>query len=305
MLQSDVASRIRSGVVTGPARERSARSRRQTYRSVRPGRSERGRVGPAGTIRRVSSSPDAGQPVAVEPLPAAFGPVADQLPDWLPPVLAVLHAGFADAVLGPLIVGRSVSPACWASGTRRCRWPCCTTGWRRAVVAMMAEAAGVGEADAVRLRGLHSRAAAGERFAEADWRAALEPVLRELYRGAYGYAEAYASAHASASAYAQANNFTEQGAVSFAESYAAMSAGANRDAFAEANAVANAAVLAAAYAGADPRAVAEAYPFAVVQACAHAWANGAAGEPAGTADRQLAYARLAEGLAASCAAGIG
>ena len=168
------------------------------------------------------------------------------------------------------------------------------------------------------LRELHARAAAGEPIAEPDWRAVLEPALRELYRRAYGYAEAYATAHASALGYARANGFTEQGAVCFAESYAGSSTDANRDAFAEANAGAHAALLAAAYAGGDPRALAEAYPFALVQACALAWANGA--EPARpppapaagaeSADGQpgdrvrQAWLRLADGLVDSCAEAV-
>ena len=157
------------------------------------------------------------------------------------------------------------------------------------------------------LRRMHERAAAGERFVESAWRAALEPVLRELYRHAYGYADAYASAHASASAYARANNFSPEGAVRFADSYAADSTGANRESFAEANAIANAAMLAAAYASGAAQGYAEAYPFALLNACAHAFANQT-GTVAGQAEasdraarRQAAYARLADGLVDSIA----
>lgn len=163
--------------------------------------------------------------------------------------------------------------------------------------------------DAAALHRLHARAAGGERFDQAEWRAAIEPVLLQVYRHAYGYAEAYATAHASASGYAQANNFSPDGAVRFADSYAADSTDANRAAFAESNAVANAAVLAAAYASGDAQAYAEAYPFALLNACAHASANRA--EPAAgqagdsTSDRatrrRAAYARLAGGLADSLA----
>ncbi|MEO6504007.1 MAG: SpcZ [Jatrophihabitantaceae bacterium] len=169
------------------------------------------------------------------------------------------------------------------------------------------------------LREMHARAAAGKPFDEAQWRAALEPVLRTLYRRAYGYAEAYVTARASASAYARANDFSESGAVEFADSYAKLSTDSNQKSYAQSNAVANAAVLAAAYASGDARAYAEAYPFALVHACAHAYANrpnqpnqpSPAGEgdaesdgdrstePAGL--RQAAYTRMADGLADSLA----
>ena len=229
---------------------------------------------------------------------------AGRLPAWLPPVLAALYDGYA----------RHDPQA--ASG-----WARRLTGllggplpfsvahdWQAGAVLPMLQEAGLSKVDG--LRRLHARAAAGERFCESDWRTALEPALRELYRHAYGYAEAYASAHASASAYARANDFSEQGAVEFAASYAATSTDSNRDSFAESNAAANAAALAAAYAAADPDAYAEAYPFALAQACAHAWANAAeptaGGQPPDRERlRQLACARLADGLADSCAARTG
>jgi hypothetical protein len=159
--------------------------------------------------------------------------------------------------------------------------------------------------DATRLRELHARAAAGERFGEPDWLAALEPVLHDLYRDAYDYATAYATARASASAYAKANNFSSDGAVRFADSYAADSTEANRQSYAESNAIATAAALARASATADAAALAEAYPFALLHACAHASAHRAAGAEASDRDRaarrQAAYAHLADGLADSLA----
>jgi len=235
-------------------------------------------------------------------LPAAFGSLhAEELPAWLPPVLVTLHAGYA-ADSDDSAATRWAHRLAGLVAERGAPLPFeVLHDWQARTVLPMAAEVGVPVAD---LQRLHARAAAGERVAEADWRAALEPALRELYRHAYDYAEAYASAHASASAYARDNAFTEQGAASFAESYAATSAGANRDSFAEANAVANAAVLAAAYAAADPQAHAEAYPFALVQACAHAWANAVGDPPPADGParrRQLAYARLANGLADSCA----
>ena len=162
-----------------------------------------------------------------------------------------------------------------------------------------------GEQAGADLQRMHARAAAGERFGEADWRVAIEPVLRTLYQQAYGYAEAYATARASALAYAHANDFSESGAIQFADSYAKLSTDSNRKSYAESNAVANAAVLAAAYASGDAQAYADSYPFALVHACAHACANQAdhAGDEATTQveRRQAAYARLAEGLADSLA----
>jgi len=174
----------------------------------------------------------------------------------------------------------------------------------------------MGKAAMASLPRMHERAAAGERFGEADWRAAIEPALRQLYRHAYGYAEAYATARASASAYASANDFSEQGALEFADSYAKLSTDANRQSYTEANAVANAALLAAAYASGDLRAYAQTYPFALAHACAHAYANSAGqaaateagspgeigsagGQPGPAERRQAAYTRLAGGLADS------
>jgi hypothetical protein len=247
--------------------------------------------------------------------PPATAPSAEQgepfeqpgrLPAWLPAVLATLYDGYAGH-----------DPQAASGWARRLADLLSAPGaslpfsvvhdWQvRTVLPMLAEA-GLGEADG--LRQLHARAAAGDQVREADWHAALEPALHQLYRHAYGYAEAYASAHASASAYAQANNFSEQGAVSFADSYAATSTDSNRKSFAESNAVANAAVLATAYASGDPQDYAEAYPFALARACAQAWANAAGRTEAQPADqdrlRRLAYTRLAEGLADSCAARIG
>ena len=232
---------------------------------------------------------------------------AGRLPAWLPPVLATLHDGYAghdrQAASGWArrladLLGRPGGPLPFSVAH----------DWQASTVLPMLQEAGLSETG--ELRRLHARAAAGERFTLAEWQAALEPALRELYRHAYGYAEAYASAHASASAYARANDFSEQGAVEFAASYAATSTDSNRDSFAESNAAANAAALAAAYAAADPDAYAEAYPFALAQACAHAWANAAeptaGGQPPDRERlRQLACARLADGLADSCAARTG
>jgi hypothetical protein len=255
---------------------------------------------------------------------------AGRLPAWLPPVLATLYDGQDPDVAarwGRRVVEscRSASPS--VAGAAQSKEDHRTPGqawqspplavahdWQeRTVLPLIAQACQQADVEqpVAELRRMHARAAEGERFDEAAWRAALEPVLRELYRQAYDYAEAYATAHASASAYARANNFSPAGAVSFADSYATSSTDSNRDSFAESNAVANAAVLATAYASGDPQAYAEAYPSALARACAQAWAN-AAGRAEPVTDgpptdrlRRLAYARLADGLADSCAARIG
>ncbi|MGW5938252.1 SpcZ [Streptomyces celluloflavus] len=176
--------------------------------------------------------------------------------------------------------------------------------WHARVVApMLAEASvrhggAAGPHHAVRL--LHTRTLAGERVPEADWTAALEPALREVYRHAYGYADACATAGAQAHAYAIANGFGEERAAEFAETYAQLNTGANARSYADANALANARALAAAYTAGDARAYARTYPFARVQAYAHAHAgrDGAAGQEE---RHRAAYGRLADGLADSLA----
>jgi len=136
---------------------------------------------------------------------------------------------------------------------------------------------------------LHLRALAGERVAEAEWVAALEPALREVYRHAYAYADAYATARANAHAYATANGFSLTGAVEFADSYAELNTSANAESYADANAMANARAAAAAYAAADPAAYAESYPFAFVIAVVQGQSDEAE-------QRRAACQRLADGL---------
>lgn len=229
-----------------------------------------------------------------------------QLPAWLPQVLSTLYDGQDPDTAARW--GRRIVECCRSSVL-----PFAVVHhWQAGTVVPMMAAEVIAEQPAAELRRMHARAAAGEEFDEADWRAAIEPVLRGLYSDAYGYADAYATAHASASAYAKANNFSPDGAIRFAESYAADSTEANRQSYAESNAVANATMLAAAYASNDAQAYAEAYPFALLHACAHAWANRTrpatdqaedADQAAAdrTARRQAGYARLADGLADSSA----
>jgi hypothetical protein len=166
---------------------------------------------------------------------------------------------------------------------------------------------------------LHSRALAGQSVGEAEWAAALEPALRELYRGAYDYPAAYAVNYANAEVYGTANGFGEQGTREYASYYAELATGANLRAYAEANAIANARLSAAAFATADPASYAEAFPYAAARGYAQAWANAAAStadpaDPAIPADPayqvdpadldarlRAAYLRLADGLAESLA----
>jgi hypothetical protein len=291
MLQHEPPSGIRSGGVTEHAGGRPSQPRGKPTATVV--RRPVPRPDSAITIPQMSDPPI--DPAAFEQFLAA-----GRLPQWLPLVLTTLSDGYQAADPG--------AAARWrrriVDSVRQVPFTAVHDWQAGTVVPMMAAA---DHPDAGHLRQLHAQAAAGERFGEAEWRAAIEPVLRELYRQAYGYAEAYATAHASASAYASANNFSPDGAVRFADSYAADSTEANRQSYAESNAVANAAMLAAAYASGDARAYAEAYPFALLNACAHAAGNQPAAGPAENsaptsdadrAARRLAgYARLAEGLA--------
>lgn len=144
---------------------------------------------------------------------------------------------------------------------------------------------------------LHARALAGWPVAEAQWTAALEPALRDVYRRAYAYDDAYRVNYDSACAYGTANGFGEEGTREYATYYAELATGANLRAYADANAVANARALATAFAAADPVAYAETYPYAAARACAFAWVNAAGGDR--SARDQKVHARLAAGLTAS------
>ncbi|MEU6073737.1 hypothetical protein [Micromonospora sp. NPDC047074] len=153
--------------------------------------------------------------------------------------------------------------------------------------------------DAGRVVGdLLRRALAGDRAGADEWRGALRPALRELYRAAYPYADARAVAYANAHAYATANGYGPDDVVEFAGHYADLSTGANAEAFADANAIANADALAGALAAADERAYAETFPAALARAYALAAANRA--DPVGAPEAvRAAYGRLAEALAES------
>jgi hypothetical protein len=204
------------------------------------------------------------------------------MPAWLPQLLMALYDG-----QNPDSAARWVRQV--ADALRQVPFAVVHDWQASAVVPLMLQACDpascqqdTGEPAAADLQQLHERAAAGERFDQAQWRAALEPALRELYRHAYSSAEAYATARASASAYASANNFSERGAIEFADAYAKLSTDSNRKSYAESNAIANAVVLSTAYASGDEQAYAETYPSALAHACAHAYANTA--NTANTAD---------------------
>ena len=159
--------------------------------------------------------------------------------------------------------------------------------------------------DAGRVVGdLLRRALAGDPVGVDQWRDALRPALRELYRAAYPYAEAHSVAYANAHAYATANGYAPDEVVTFAEQYADLSAGAAAEAFADANALANADALAAALALTDAAAFARAYPAALVRAYTLAVANRA--DVAAAPDvRRAAYGRLVGALTESLRRGVG
>lgn len=145
------------------------------------------------------------------------------------------------------------------------------------------------------VQALHTRALAGERSSESTWCAALEPVLREVYRHAYADAEAYAAASAAARSFALSRDYGEVEATEYGETYAVMNTEANARAHADANALAVSAAAAAAFAAADAEAYADTYPFAQVQACV----LGHAGPD--TTRQRDACTLLADGLADSLA----
>ncbi|MBF6129640.1 SpcZ [Nocardia brasiliensis] len=187
-----------------------------------------------------------------------------ELPDAVESrTLAVVHDWYAHSI-GPQLVAASA------------RW----TGSPQAQVA---------------LRALHVRAVAGERIAETEWAAALEPALRQVYRQAYPYAHAYAAAAADANSYAVAHGYAAAEARSFGDSYAEMNTEANARVHAEANAAANAAATAAAFAADDVHAYDATYPLARIRAGVLACAGD---DPAG---QRAIWHRLAAGLADSLA----
>lgn len=153
-----------------------------------------------------------------------------------------------------------------------------------------------------RLGCCYTRALTGDRVTTHQWRAALRPVLRGLYRASYPYAKARQAGHANALAYANANGYRPDEAAEFADYYADLSTAANARAYAEANAIANAEALASALAGADADAYAATYPGALVRAYVLAQVHGdEATDPIPATQR--AYGRLADALAASLADG--
>lgn len=140
------------------------------------------------------------------------------------------------------------------------------------------------------VRSLHERALAGEPVAEAQWREALEPALREVYRHAFPREAAHATAAAAADSFARSRGWSEAEAAEYGETYAALNTGACARMHEEANASAHAAALAAAWAAADAAAYAATYPAAFVRGCVRATATD------GTS-QLLCLARLAGGLA--------
>ncbi len=157
---------------------------------------------------------------------------------------------------------------------------------------------------------LHASALAGATVTRAQWAGALEAALPEVYRRAYAYRDAWQVNYDGALVYGTAHGFGEEGARDYAVYYADLATGANVRAYADANAYASARSWADAFAAADPDGYARTFPYAAVRAYALALASTAdPGQPgaardaqdpaARTAREQAAYARLADGLAAS------
>ncbi|WP_405889095.1 SpcZ [Streptomyces sp. NBC_01136] len=138
------------------------------------------------------------------------------------------------------------------------------------------------------LAAAHERALEGRSVTREEWADLLEPVLRQVYRDAYGFEEAFAVAYENARAYAVANGFDGADADKYGTDYAESTTEPNTRAYAEANALANARAVAAAYATADAEAFARTFPGARTRAYARA--------VAADARHTSAYARLAEGL---------
>jgi hypothetical protein len=139
----------------------------------------------------------------------------------------------------------------------------------RTVCPLLAD--GIADADAVdAVRLLHLRASDGVRSEVTQWTAALEPVMRAVYRQAYPTAVAYETARANAHAYATANGFSRDGAVEFARGYAELSTEATVRSYADANAIATARAVADAFVADDAAAYALTYPYAWARACAEA-----------------------------------
>ncbi|MEU1501501.1 SpcZ [Streptomyces sp. NPDC005732] len=170
----------------------------------------------------------------------------------------------------------------------------------RTVLPLLTEAtalSGRATAPIARLAAAHERARETESVGEEEWFEVLEPVLRQVYRDAYGFQRAFAAAYENARAYALANGHGAAGAHRYATDYAELTTEPNTRAFAEANALANARAVAAAYATGDAEAFARTYPAARTRAYARALATGTAREP--RADDALfasAYTELVEGL---------
>jgi hypothetical protein len=212
-------------------------------------------------------------------------------PDWLAQVVAALATGQEPA-----------GPQGWAECIRddlarlRGRVPFSVVhDWHAGTIApLLGEVCDNQEAAGA----LHARALAGSAVTEAEWTAALEPALRQVYHRAYAYDQAYRVNYESAVAYGTANGFGEEGTREYAAYYAELATGANRRAFADASAIACARACAAAFATADPVAYAGTCPYAAARAYARALAGG--GQDGGRGVPEPApYLRLADGLAAS------
>nr|UYZ50070.1 hypothetical protein [Streptomyces mirabilis] len=170
----------------------------------------------------------------------------------------------------------------------------------RTVVPLLTEAAarsGRATAACARLAAVHGRAREAGTVGEEEWFDVLEPVLRQVYRDAYGFQRAFAAAYESARSYAAANGYDAAGAHRYGTDYAELTTEPNTRAFAEANALANARAVAAAFATGDADAFARTFPAARTRAVARALAAGTAQAPRDVDARfASAYTELVAGL---------
>lgn len=139
------------------------------------------------------------------------------------------------------------------------------------------------------VRELHRLGARGESVAADEWRVALEPALRQVYRRAYDVDQAFATASAAAGSFALSRGYDEADAVKYGRTYAQINTEANLAAHADANALAQAELLSRSFAADDAGAYASTFPAAYLRACIAA---------CGTDDESRGRVRdsLAEGL---------
>lgn len=213
-------------------------------------------------------------------------------PAWFAELTAVLHQGQTDSA--GAYWARRVQATVLSHGGPPITLDVVHEWHLRTVIPLLTEASarsGRTTAACTSLAAVHGRALAGGPVTEDAWVDVLEPVLRQVYRDAYGFEEAFAVAYENARAYAVANGFDDADADEYGTDYAGLTTDPDTRACTEANALANARAVAAAYATADDDAYARTFP--AVRTHAYARAVAVDGRHA------TAYAELAEGLLAA------